>query len=346
MVGCGKSSTVTPTPSPSPSASAGPDTVYVQDNGSKTVRRYRGGSQLNGLANAAATLPTSDVSNPDVVYSPLYDVLWYPSAYPSQTFGGHQNTPIRIWTTASTKNNVNPDQSVPFQDGAGTATYDPANDLLYVANVDGPTIQVFRNAHLMTAASLPAANITLGITDGSVAGTPRPQEMLLDTTNGRLFVSDQGAVVAAFDNFQAQGAAAAASGTNINLPASREITGLNSPDGLAYSAANDVLFIGELSASFHRINVIHSASTFSGPSGHSQLITGFSGGSASSGGPAALQLDAVRDLLFVYDPGSGIDVIPAPEVASGNVGGIANRRLFFDSLVSLSGFGMAIDTTH
>ena len=39
---------------------------------------------------------------------------------------------------------------------SGTAAYDSVHDLLYVANVNGPTIQVYSNAHLMTSASGPA----------------------------------------------------------------------------------------------------------------------------------------------------------------------------------------------
>jgi hypothetical protein len=39
-------------------------------------------------------------------------------------------------------------------------------------------------------------------------------------------------------------------------------------------------------------------------------------------------------------------VIPNPETASGAFANIPNRRQFFDSLVPLSGFGIALDTTH
>ena len=149
-------------------------------------------------------------------------------------------------------------------------------------------------------------------------------------------------LVAVFDNFAATAASAAASMTDMTVPASREISGLNQPDGMAYSPANDILFIGE--HSFKQIDVVHRASTFSGPQGHSQVITGF------GTGPTGLALDAPRDLLFSYHPnngtGGGVDVIPAPEVASGNVNAIPNKRNFFDNLVPLSGFGIAVDTTH
>jgi len=341
-VSCSKNNGTTPTPSPTPSASVGPDTVYIQDTGSKTIRSYRGGSTNNGIVAAKAVYPTSDGSQPDVVYSPLFDVLWVPSAYPLQNKGPVLNTPIRIWTAASTKNAVNPDQTVPYSDGAGAAVYDATNDLLYVANIDGATIQIYSTAHLMTASSVAAANITLVITDGSILGTPRPIEMVLDSATGRLFASDEGAVVAVFDNFAATAASAAASHTNMTVPANREITALNQPDGMAYSPANDILFIGE--HNFKQIDVVHNASTFSGPQGHSQVISGF------GTGPTGLAYDAPRDLLFSYDPnngqGGGVDVIPAPEVASGNVNSIPNKRSFFDNLVPLSGFGITVDTTH
>lgn len=329
--GCSNSATPRPTSSPTPIGSTGPDIVYVQDGSSKTVRVYRGGSTDNGLVFAAAVLPTSDISNPDLVYSTKYDVLWYPSANPQQTSGPPVSTPIKIWTAASTRNNVNPDQITPYTNGQGTASYDPNHDLLFIANTTGATVQVYANAHMMTSSSLPIGNITLGITDGCVSG-PRPQEMLYDPVNDRLFVSDAGCVVADFDGF----GTIANAGGNFTLPASRQIVGFISPDGMAYSPATDTLFVAE---HFNKqIDVVHNASTATSTT-HGQLITNF------NTGPSGLAFDAVRDLLFVYDP-SVIDVLPAPEVASGNVGNIANRRTFLDSSVVLSGFGIALDTTR
>jgi len=328
--GCNKSSNVSPTPSPTPTPT-GPDTLYVQDGGSKTIRVYKHASGLNGVAVATATLPTSDVSNPDVVYNPAFDVLWYPSAYPNPSLGPPASTPIRVWDAASTKNGANPDQLVPYTNGAGTATYDSVRDFLYVANINGPTIQVYSSAHLMTSASVPAANVTLTITDGGCGCTPRPQEMLYDPVNDRLFVSDLGTVVAVFDGF---GAAALGGGTRV---ANREILGLNSPDGLAYSPGNDVLYVGEISRK--QIDVIHNASTANGPNGHGQVINAF------QTGPTGMAYDGPRDLLYVYDP-LQIWVIPAPAAASGNVNSIVNRHQFFDSATTLVGFGLSVDTTH
>ena len=327
--GCNNSTTsVQPTPIPTVT---GPDTLYVEDGGTSTVRVYKHASGLNGVAFASATLPTSDVSNPDVIYYEPFDILWYPSAYPLRTIGPPQSTPIRIWTTASTKNNVNPDQLVPYTNGAGAAAYDSAHDLLYVGNINGPTIQVYANAHLMTAASTPAANVTLGMTDGGIIGTPRAQVMLYDPVHDRLFVSDEGTVVAVFDNF---GSAALGGGT---ITANRELLGLNSPDGLAYSPANDVLFIGEINRK--QIDVVHNASTASGPTGHGQVITGF------TNGPAGLAYDGLHDLLFAYDPFL-IWTIPAPSAQSGNVNNIINRHNFFDSSATLAGFGLSVDPLH
>jgi hypothetical protein len=336
FTGCNYGSTST-TPTPTPVATTGPDTLYVQDASSKTVRVFVHAAVLNGVAFASAALPTSDASNPDVVFSPLFNVLWYPSAYPNQTIGPPMSTPIKIWNAPSTKNGANPDVQVPYANGQGTASYDATHDLLYVANVNGPTLQVFKNAHVMTAGSAPAANITLVITDKGVVGTPRAQELLYDPVNDRLFVSDEGTVVASFDGFGAAAQAAVTSSTNPTIPASRQILGLSSPDGMAYSPANDILFVGEINR--RQINVIHSASTANGPNGHGQLITNF------STGPTGMAFDAVRDLLFVYDP-LVIWVIPAPEVATGNVNNIVNRRQFFDSASELVGFGLAVDTTH
>lgn len=342
LAGCSKNSSTTPQPSPTPVPSAGPDTVFVDtvSSGSGSVRVYKGGSTDNGIVNPVATLSTSEGSQPDVVYSPLYDVLWVPAAYPQQSFTGPLPTPIRVWTSASTRTSSDSPMLVPYTDGAGAAVYDSVHDLLYVANIDGPTIDIYASAHLMTPSSTPAARITLTITDGSILN-PRPIEMALDdrAAGGRLFVSDEGAVVAVFNGFAAIAANAAASRTNTTVPANQEISGLFQPDGMAYSAGNDILYVGE--HNFRQIDVVHSASTFNGPVGHGQVINNF-----ASGAPTGLAYDGTRDLLFAYEPGVGIDVIPNPGVASGNVNAIANKRTFFDSLVALSGFGIAVDTTH
>src|ERR1700736_670251 len=328
--GCNKTTSIAPIPSPTP-IGTGPDTLYVQDGGSKTIRVYKHASNINGVAVASATLPTSDVSNPDVIYNPAFDVLWYPSAYPNPSAGPPASTPIRIWDAASTKKGANPDQLVAYTNGEGTAAYDAVHDLLYVANINGSTIQVYSSAHLMTSASVPAANVTLTITDGGCGCSPRPQELLYDPVNDRLFVSDLGTVVAVFDSF---GASALGGGTRI---ANRQILGLNSPDGLAYSSGNDVLYVGEISRK--QIDVIHNASTANGPNGHAQVINAF------QTGPTGLAYDSLHDFLFVYDP-LQIWVIPAPAVATGNVNSIVNRHQFFDSSTTLVGFGLAVDTTH
>ncbi len=330
LASCNNRTATSPTPAPTPVVT-GPDTLYVQDASSKTVRVYKHASSLNGVAFASATLPTSDASNPDVIYNVPFDVLWYPSAYPLPTVGPPQSTPIKIWDAASTKNGQDPNVLVPYSNGQGTAAYDSVHDLLFVANINGPTLQVYSSAHLMTSASTPAANVTLGITDGGVSGTPRAQELLYDPVNDRLFASDLGTVVAVFDNF---GSTALGGGTRT---ANREILGLNSPDGLAYSPGNDVLYIGEISRK--QINVVHNASTANGPNGHGQVIDSF------ATGPTGLAYDQVRDLLFVYDP-LQIWVIPAPGAASGNVNNIQNRHQFFDSSTTLVGFGLAVDTVH
>jgi hypothetical protein len=318
--------TVTPTP-----VTTGPDTLYVQDGGTKTVRAYAHASNLNGLAFPSAVYPTSDTSNPDIIYDTPHNLLWFPSAYPSQTYTGAQSTPIRIWTAASTKNAQNPDVLTAFTDGAGTAAYDAVHDLLFVANVVNPALAVYSNAHLMTNASLPAATVTLNITDPGVVGPPRAQDMYYDALHDRLFVSDEGSVVAVFDSF---GSTALAGGVRAS---NRQMTGLFSPDGLAYSPVNDVLYIGEITR--RQIDVIHNAGTFNGPTGHVQVINAF------ATGPTGMAYDAVHDFLFVYDP-LQIWMIPAPAVATGNVNNITNRHQFFDATTELVGFGLSVDTVH
>jgi hypothetical protein len=343
--GCHSSTSSSPTPTPT-ATGTGPDTLYVQTAQSSTsgqIRIYEHASSLNGGVVASTVLPTSDISNPDVVYSPLYNVLWYPSAYPGQKSGGNYSTPIRIWTNPTADGGMNPNVLVPYTNGQGTATYDVTHDLLYVANVNGPTIQVFANAHSMSASSVAAANITLTITDASAPGTPRAAEMLYDPVNDRLFASDLGQVVAVFDNFGAQAETAVTDSTNPTIPASREMTALFAPQGMAYSASNDILYVSEHhlinGETIGQIDVVHHASTANGITAHGQVINGF------TSGPSGMTYDSLRDLLFVYD-GSEIWVIPHPEVASGSVTSITNHRVISDQSVLLSGFGITVDITH
>src|SRR5579864_2955330 len=121
--GYGCHSTASPSVSPTPTATGtGPDTLYVQ--AVQQIRVYTHASTANGFIPAAVVLPTSDISNPDVVFSPLYNVLWYPSAYPSQQGGGTFPTPIRIWNNPGAEGGMNPNALVAYTNGQGTATYD------------------------------------------------------------------------------------------------------------------------------------------------------------------------------------------------------------------------------
>jgi hypothetical protein len=343
LTSCNNNTTTPSTGETACTGVVGPDILYVQDSTTKEVRMYADASALNGEGCANSVVPTSDGSNPDVVFSPTYRVLWYPSAYPTQGYSGPQSTPIRIWNSAFVNNGANPNSAAAYTDGQGTATYDSLHDLLYVANVDGPTIQVYANAHLMNSASVPAANITLTIRDGGIAGTPRPAEMLYDPTKDILYVSDYGTVVATFAAFGAAAESAVAGHTSPTIPATRQIIGLFQPRGMAYSPANDILFVGErypLSGA-GQVDVIHGASTASGPNSHGQVMYGF------TVGPNGMAYDPLRDFLFIYDP-PNIWGVPSPEVGTGAVNNIVNRHEFFDPNVApgLFGFGLAVDTTH
>ncbi|MBC5825905.1 MAG: hypothetical protein GIW99_12700 [Candidatus Eremiobacteraeota bacterium] len=339
--GCSKNSAApSPVPSPSPTGSVAPDTLYVQDATSRSVRAYRGASGINGAAAAFETLPTNDTTNPDVVYSSAFDTLWYPVAYAPPTFTGNQSTPINVWFAASTKNGKNPDAAVPFTNSGGAAAYDSTHDFLYVSQVNSSAVQIFASAHSLGMAgnTAPAGAVTLVISDpGASSGTqPRAQEMLYDAGADRLYASDDGTVVAVFDAFGTAAAAAAASHTTISLNATREISGLYQPDGLAYNPSSDTLFVAELIRK--QIDVIKGASAANGPNTHTTTITGFSS-------PGGLAYDGVRDILFVYDP-INIDVLPNATAAAGALTGVPNRRVIFDSTIALSGFGIAVDTTH
>lgn len=324
IAGCGKygTSATAPAPSPSPSGSLAPDTLYVQDATSRTVRVYKGASQLNGGAFAAATLPTSDNANPDVVYSPALDILWYPNQTTNQ---------VDVWCAASTDNGKAPNNMVPLASQEGTAAYDPNHNLLYVAQNTTNVVTVYKNASSMCSGVPAATTVALNIVDGTLPGTPRPQELLYDPVSDRLFASDAGAVVAEFDGF-----GAAVVGGATALAANREIGGLFSPDGLAYNAAQDTLWVVELNKK--QVDVIKGASTVNGPDAHTRTITGFSS-------PTGEAYDAVRDILFVYDQ-LDIFVFPNATTAAGSRDSVPNRRVIFDNSVALSGFGMAVDTTH
>jgi hypothetical protein len=328
IAGCSHAATTpAPTPTPTSSATVSPDTLYVQDATSRTVRVYMGASTLNGAGLASSTFPTADVANPDVIYGIAADVIWYPD----QT-----NNRISVWTAASTKNGTNPDFTVPLANQEGAITLDaPHNDLI-VAQNNSNTVQIYQNASTLgqLGNTTPAGSATLNMTDGCVTGAPRPQEMFYDSAHDRLFVSDNGCIIGVFDTFAAL--TLAGGHPAATLIANRQITGLFSPDGLAYNATTDVLWIAEKSKM--QIDVLHAASTFNGAETHGQTITGFTG-------PLGLAYDAVRDLLFVYDA-QAVQVLPNATTAAGVFTAITNRRVIFDSITSISGFGLFLDTTH
>ena len=339
--GCSKgTSSVAPAPSPTASSSPAPDTLYLQDATTRTVRGYRNASALRGPAAPFLTLPTADTTNPDVVYSPLFDTLWYPVAYAPLTFMGDRSTPIDVWTAASTKDGRNPDAAVPFSNSAGAAAYDQTHDLLFVAQVNTNAVQIFASAHTLGSGgnTAPAGSITLIMTDPGIgsSGPPRAQEMFYDAVRDRLFVSDNGTIVAVFDAFGSTANSAAISRTNVPLTASRQISGLFLSYGLAYNPTADILFVVE--ASQKQIDVIHAASSLNGPAGHTQTITGFNT-------PSGLAYDAVRDILFVYDP-INVVVLPTATTAAGTFAAVPNERSFFDVAAAISGFGIAVDTTR
>jgi sugar lactone lactonase YvrE len=331
IAGCSKNAATTPVPTPTPTSSAtvAPDTLYVQDATSRTVRAYTGASAINGGALASNIYPTADIANPDVIYGIAANVLWYPD----QT-----NNRISVWTTALTKTNMNPDFTVPLTNQEGAATFDATHNLLIVAQNTSNTVQIYASASTLGQGgnTTPAGTATLTMTDGCAPGTPRPQEMYYDPVHDRLFVSDNGCVVGVFDAFGAGANAAAIAHTNYAATANRQISGLFSPDGLAYNPTTDVLWVAE--RSHLQVDVLMTASTLNGSASHAQTITNFTG-------PLGLAYDAVRDLLFVYDA-QAVVVLPNATTASGAFNAIPNRRVIFDAQVSLSGFGLFLDTTH
>ena len=333
-VGCSKygGTGTVPVPSPSPSGTAAPDTIYVQNsNQILAVRKYTGASKANGFVLPAARLDTGNLSNPDVVYDPVSDTLWFPEA-------GAPDTKILMWTAASTKNDENANVVIPFPNGEGTASFDPNHHLLFVGVDTGPQVSVFANPETMTDTATPAATITLTITDGT--GTPRPQEMLYDPGTDRLFVSDNGVSVGVFDNFGTNAENAVSSMSNPTIAADRTLTGLFSPDGLAYAPPpSDQLYVGE-QRSPGDVVVIKNASTASGDISHAQMISGLSK-------PGGMQYENIRNLLFVYDT-SPIYVFKDALTIHGSLNSLIGNgsvRVIDDgSSVQNEGFGIALVT--
>ena len=345
--GCGKYTTPPPPkPGPSVSPSPFPDTLYVQDTNSHAVRVYKNASGQNGFAAASAVLTTNSISDDDAVYAPDKDVLWVPLC----AAGGCPDSalPVDVYTAASTLKNSGPTAtSAPLANINGAAAYDDTNDLLYVTVNNAPDIEIYASASTLGtgANTTPAAKATLNITDPGIQyqGVPRPQELYYDKARDILFASDFGTVVAEFDAFGAQAAAAAASHTDINLNSSRQISALIQTDGMAYNTSQDILFV--VSDQRGVMTIVSNASTTNGPVTHPQTATGFAN-------PKGLAYDDVRNILFVYDPGNPnsegqILIFPNATTLSGNQAGWKGRKGFVDGFVAgLSGFGISVDTTH
>ncbi|MBV8082489.1 MAG: hypothetical protein JOY86_05835 [Candidatus Eremiobacteraeota bacterium] len=334
--GCSNNNTSsTPTPTPTISGSFAPDTLWVQDATSRTVRSYRGASAINGAAIPSVILDTSDIANPDVVYDPVTDTLWYPN----QSVPNGTNNSIDIWTTATTKNGTTPTISITGANTnnlEGAAYFDAVHNLLVVAHNNTNRVDVYSSATTMTAASVPAGFINVAMTDPTAPGGPRPQEMLYDGIRDILFVADNGTIVAKFPGF-GTAAAGLSGGTTITQTATTAISGLGlgNGTGLAYNSAQDILFVTEISPP--QIDIIKTASTFSGSTTHAQTLTNFTQ-------PKGLAYDGGRDILYVYD--SDIFVFPNATTATGNKGSWPNSRIIFDASTALSGFGITVDTTR
>jgi len=345
--GCGKyGTTPTPTTIPSGTVSPFPDTLFVQDTSSKTIRIYENASGHNGFAFANLTLSAPTVSLNDVVYSPDKNVLWMPSCAGRPCPG--VSGPIDVYAMPTAlPNNSGPTSVVSLANINGAAAYDDNNDLLFVLVNNAPVVQIYQNASTLGTGgnTQPVASATLNMTDPQIqySPPPQPQEIYYDKTRDILFVSDFGSIVAAFDSFGAQAEAAVVAHTNINLSSSTQITGLLQTDGMAYNSSQDVLFV--VSDQHGQLTVLSQASTTNGPAGHAQVVTGFAN-------PKGLAYDDIRNILFVYDPGNPLgqgQVLSYPNATtlSGHQNNWKGRKGFVDSFVpSLSGFGIAIDETH
>jgi hypothetical protein len=345
--GCSKyGTTPNPTPIPSGTVSPFPDTLYVQDTSSKTIRVYKNASGINGFAAATLALSAPTVSLNDVVYSPDKNVLWMPSCAGAPCPG--VSGPIDVYAQpTSLPNNSGPTSAVSLANIDGAAAYDDNHDFLYVLIHGSTAIQIYANASTLGTAgnTVPAGTATITMNDPQIqySPPPSPQEIYYDKATDRLFVSDFGTVVAKFDGFGAAAATAVSGHTNVNLTATTQIAGLVQTDGMAYNSAQDILFV--VSDQHGQLTVISQASTVNGTAGHAQTVTGFAN-------PKGLAYDDIRNILFVYDPGNPLQEgqvlsFPNATTLSGHQNSWRGRKGFVDSFVpSLSGFGIAIDETH
>ena len=214
-------------------------------------------------------------------------------------------------------------------DDCGGLAFDPANQLLYATDSNDNRVMVF-NVAPGTIANNENASYVLGqstFTNGSANGGGStgqavlnfPSQLALDTANNRLYVADRfNARVMVFNSNPATiangenalfelGQPSGATAFTTNGGATSQ-SGLNGPEGLAFDATNNRLFVGEITPN-NRVMVFNTASisngmnasfvlgepdfvsaTFSPPTTQSRLYY-----------PWNLLYDSANSLLYVAD---------------------------------------------
>lgn len=207
----------------------------------------------------------------------------------------------------------------------GTLTGPPPTSLgkIYVSNVAGNSIVRFDNALTVTGNTSPGATIS-----GASTQLSAPQYMLLDTTNNRLFVANQGASsVVVFEN---------ASTKTGNVTPERTISGgatlLVSPVDVALDSGRNLLYVADGSNIF----AFSGASTINGNSPPVRTIgVGFI--------VSAIFFDPANDRLFAADTaGNTVRVYDGASLLNGAVA--ANRIISGAATQLNKPAGLQVDT--
>jgi Bacterial Ig-like domain len=251
------------------------DRLYVSDQGNAVFVFNNASAIKSGTAAPARTISgaSTTLNNPTGMFLDTANDRLYVA-----NFGGAS---VLVFDNVSTKNgNVAPDRTI---SGANTTfSYpidvwvDTARDILYVYDRLALTLMAFNNASTINGNVAPNRTVS-----GSNTGFSFPGAIWYDSSNDRLYLSDQTALAVYVFN--------SASTINGNIAPDRTITGSNTtfadPIGLWLDAASDRLYVADAGS---KVLVFNSASTINGNVAPSRTIAGANTGFS---GPLGLWLD-------------------------------------------------------
>lgn len=262
---------------------------------------------------------------------------------------------------------------------------DPANDRLYVANLNGLNILVFDKISTLTGNSNTSPTRT--ITSANLAA---PIDVAVDTGRDLLYVADNSAVVVF----------ASASTDNGNTLAARILSLPFTPSAILLDSGNNRLFVANNVG--NAVNVFDNASTLNGSVTANRTLTGgstqlnqpfglridgagrlivsnagapasitiyanaatlngnispaavISGGSTTLSAPAQLAIDPLTNSgeLYIADPNAGeVAVFSNITTAAGTINAAPSRNITGNNTLlsgtgSVTARGVALDTTH